>query len=110
MNSGRTIFAQLMDFIPKHCLHQHIQRYHAEKGVRKLSCKAQFQALAFAQLTGRDSLRSIEIGLKSFGNSLYHMGFRSVVARSTLADANERRDYRLWRDLMYDLIAQTRPL
>ncbi|MBU1882506.1 DUF4372 domain-containing protein [bacterium] len=81
MNSGHTIFAQLMDIIPQHRFRQHVQRYRAEKGVRKLFCKAQFQALAFTQLTGRDSLRSIEIGLNSFGNGLYHMGFRSPKSR-----------------------------
>jgi hypothetical protein len=110
MNCGRTIFAQLMELVPGHRLRQHVQQYGADKGVRKLSCKAQFQALAFAQLTGRDSLRAVEIVLDSFGRGLYHLGFPHRVARSTLAQANEQRDYRLWRDLAYDLIARTRSL
>lgn len=110
MPFGRTIFVQLMDLIPVHRFRRLVQHYRADKGIRRLSTWAQFQALAFAQLTGRDSLRAIEIGLDSFGRSLYHLGFRHPVARSTLAEANERRDFRLWQDLTYELIALTRPL
>jgi hypothetical protein len=96
--------------VPMYRFRQLVESYQADKRVRTLSAWSQFQALVFAQLTGRASLRAIEVGLASYGRGLYHMGFRHAVARSTLAEANERRDYHLWQDLCYELIARTRPL
>jgi hypothetical protein len=110
MHSGRPVFAQLMELVPLHRFRQLVEIYQADKRIRTLSAWTQFQALIFAQLTSRASLRSIEVGLASYGHALYHMGFRHPVARSTLAEANERRDYHLWQDLCYELIARTRPL
>lgn len=110
MHSGRTVLSQFMDRIPSHRWNQLVECYQADRRVRTLSSRTHLQALIFAQLTGRPSLRAIEVGLQSYGRELYHLGFRQPVARSTLAEANERRDFRLWRDLAYELIDRTRPL
>jgi hypothetical protein len=110
MNSGRNIFAQLFDFLPKHQFNQCVRRYRGQHRLRRFSCFDQFLAMAFAQLTGRESLRDIETCLRALGSNLYHAGFRGKVSRSTLADANDRRDWRIWGDLANWLIAQARPL
>ena len=89
MNTGRTIFTQLMDFIPKYEFYQCVERYKGEFRVRRFSCRDQFLCMAFAQLTYRESLRDLEICLRSFSNSLYRVGIRGKVSRSTLADANK---------------------
>jgi hypothetical protein len=110
MNSGRTVFAQLFDFLPKHEFNKCIQRYRGHRRLRKFSCLDQLLAMAFAQLTYRDSLRDIETCLRAMSTNLYHAGFRSNVSRSTLADANERRDWRIYGDFAHVLIAQARKL
>ena len=110
MNSGRTVFAQLFDFLPKHEFNQCIRRYRGHRRLRKFSCLDQFLCMAFAQLTYRDSLRDIETCLRAMSTNLYHAGFRSQVSRSTLADANERRDCRIYSDFAHVLIAHARKL
>jgi Domain of unknown function (DUF4372)/Transposase DDE domain len=110
MNLGKTLFAQVMDFLPWKTFHRIVARRGGDKGVRTLTCAEQFRAMAFAQLTYRESLRDIEACLLAQSAKLYHMGFREPVARSTLADANELRDWRIWADFAGRLIAQARPL
>jgi transposase len=110
MNAGRTVFAQLFDFLPKHEFNKCIQRYRGHRRLRKFSCLDQFLCMAFAQLTYRDSLRDIETCLRAMSGNLYHAGFRSKVSRSTLADANERRDWRIYSDFAHVLIAHARKL
>jgi hypothetical protein len=110
MNTGRTIFSQLMDFFPLSEFHRCVDRYHGDYKVQSFSCLDQFLALAFAQLTGRESLRDIEACLRGLQPRLYHMGFRSVVARNTLANANEQRDWRIFADLAQVLIRQAQAL
>jgi len=110
MNRGRTVFAQLMDSVPHDEFRRCVGRYGGNHGVRRLSCWDQFLAMGLAQLTYRESLRDIEISLTALGSKLYHAGFRGEVKRSTLADANERRDWRIYADLAQSLIAIARPL
>jgi transposase len=110
MNSGKTLFAQLMDFLPWTTFSRIVSRYHGDRRVRTLSCAEQFRVMAFAQLTYRESLRDIEACLSAQADKLYHMGFRESVRRSTLADANETRDWRIWAELAQRLIAQARRL
>jgi hypothetical protein len=110
MNSGRTIFAQVMDFLPLPDFRRCVQRYRGEYKVQSFSCWDQFLCLAFAQLTGRESLRDIEACLRSQYSKLYHMGFRSRISRNTLAHANETRDWRIFADFARVLIAQARKL
>lgn len=106
MHAGRTVLAQLMDLVPKHEFDKCVRRYGGDKHVRRLSCYGQFLAMCFAQLTGRDSLRDIEICLRAVGRKLYHAGLRSPAPRSTLADANEKRDWRIFADFAQVLISQ----
>lgn len=110
MHSGRTVFAQLMDFLPKREFDRCVQRYAGNWHIKNFSCFDQFLCMAFAQLTGRESLRDIEICLGAQQPKLYHCGFRSSIARSTLADANERRDWRIYYDFAQALIHIARPL
>ena len=110
MNTGKTLFAQIMDFLPWKTFHRIVARHGGDKGVRTLTCAEQFRAMAFAQLTYRESLRDIEACLLAQAAKLYHMGFREPVARSTLADANESRDWRIWESFAGRLIAQAREL
>ena len=110
MNIGRTVFAQLMDFLPRHEFQKCVDRYHGNRRIRKFSCYDQFLCMAFAQLTYRESLRDIEACLGSFKNKLYHAGFRGRVARATLADANQNRDWRIWADFAQVLIKIAQPL
>lgn len=110
MNVGRTVFAQLMELLPVRALHRCAARYGGDRKVRTLRCLDQFLALAFAQLTYRESLRDLCVCLEALGGKRYHMGLRAPVKRSTLADANERRDWRIFRDFAELIIAQTRPL
>jgi Domain of unknown function (DUF4372)/Transposase DDE domain len=110
MNTGKTLFAQIMDFLPWKTFHRIVARHGGDKGVRTLTCAEQFRAMAFAQLTYRESLRDIEACLQTQAAKLYHMGFREPVARSTLADANESRDWRIWESFAGRLIAQAREL
>jgi Transposase DDE domain/Domain of unknown function (DUF4372) len=110
MNEGRTVFAQLLDFLPKYEFDKCVERYHGNFRVRKLPTYEQFLVLAFAQLTWRESLRDIETCLASFGPKLYHSGIRQPTARSTLADANEKRDWRIFADFAHVLIQQATTL
>lgn len=110
MNLGKTVFAQLMDFIPVQEFRRCVDRYQGNRKVSTFSCWDQFLSMAFAQLTYRESLRDIETCLRALGRRLYHLGIRGRVSRSTLADANERRDYRIYADLAQELIATARPL
>ena len=100
MYVGKTLFAQVMEFVPWTSFARIVQRHGGGSGVRALSCAEQFRAMAFAQLTWRESLRDIEASLSANAGKLYAMGFRSAVRRATLADANEARDCasgRTWR-------------
>ncbi len=110
MNAGKTLFAQIMEFVPWTSFARIVQRYSGNSGVRTLSCAEQFRAMAFAQLTWRESLRDIEASLSANATKLYAMGFRAPVKRSTLADANESRDWRIWSDLAALLIRRARKL
>ncbi len=110
MYVGKTLFAQVMEFVPWTSFSRIVLRHGGNAGVRTLSCAEQFRAMAFAQLTWRESLRDIEVSLSSNSTKLYAMGFRSAVKRSTLADANESRDWRIWSDLAALLIRRARKL
>jgi hypothetical protein len=110
VNVGKTLFAQIMEFVPWSSFARIVQRYRGNAGVRTFSCAEQFRAMAFAQLTWRESLRDIEVSLSANANQLYAMGFRRPVKRSTLAEANESRDWRIWSDLAALLIARARKL
>jgi hypothetical protein len=110
MNMGKTLFAQIMEFIPWTSFARIVARYGGDSRVRSLACTEQFRAMAFAQLTYRESLRDIETCLLANQAKLYSMGFRSPVKRSTLADANESRDWRIWEDLAMLLIRRARKL
>jgi hypothetical protein len=110
MHTGKTLFAQLMDFLPWTTFSRIVTRYGGDHRMRTLSCAEQFRCMAFAQLTYRESLRDIEACLSAQSAKLYHMGFRKPVSRSTLADANERRDWRIYADFAQRLIIQARKL
>jgi hypothetical protein len=110
MNLGRSVFSQLMDQLPSYEFQKCVARYRGDYQQKKFSCWDQFLCMAFAQLTYRESLRDIEACLRSMSAKLYHMGFRSQVARSTLADANESRDWRIYADFAQVLIRIARPL
>ncbi len=110
MYVGKTLFAQVMEFVPWTSFGRIVQRYAGNAGARTLSCAEQFRAMAFAQLTWRESLRDVEASLSANAAKLYAMGFRSAVRRSTLADANELRDWHIWADLAAVLIRRARKL
>jgi len=110
MFASRTVFAQLIDHLPRHEFHKCVERYSGNYKLRGFSCLDQFLCLAFAQLTFRESLRDIEACLRSVESKLYHMGFRGRVSRSTLADANESHDWRIYADFAQVLIAIARPM
>jgi len=110
MNFGRTVFAQLLDHLPSYEFQKCVTRYRGDYPQKTFSCWDQYLSMAFAQLTYRDSLRDIEVCLRSMQGKLYHMGFRGKVARSTLADANESRDWRIYADFAQVLIGIARPL
>jgi hypothetical protein len=110
MNQGQIIFSQVMDFLPKHEFDKCVDRYGGNYWVKKFSCYDQYLCMAFAQLTYRESLRDIETCLRAMGKKLYHAGFRGNIARSTLADANEKRDWRIFSDFAHVLIDIARKL
>ena len=110
MNHDKTVFSQVMDFLPKKIFRQCVDRYQGNYKVRYFSCFDQFLCMAFAQLTYRESLRDIECCLRAFQKKLYHMGIRGKVSRSTLADANENRDWRIYSDFAQVLIHHARQL
>jgi hypothetical protein len=110
VNAGQTVFAQLMDHVPSYEFQKCVARYRGDAHGRGFSCRDQYLAMAFAQLTYRESLRDIEACLRSMSAKLYHMGFRGRVSRSTLADANETHDWRIYADFAQVLIGIARPL
>jgi IS4 transposase len=110
MNVGQTLFAQVMDFLPWTTFHRIVKRYGGDRRVRTLRCAEQFRIMAFAQMTFRESLRDIEACLSTQAAKLYHMGLRRPVSRSTLADANESRDWRIYAEFAQRLIVQARKL
>ena len=110
MYEGKLVFAQLMDHLPMHTFRRTVARFGGDRWVKSFSCQEQLRAMAFAQLTYRESLRDIEICLSAQASKLYHMGFREPVRRSTLADANETRDWRIYADFAQRLIVQARKL
>jgi hypothetical protein len=110
MNQGRAVFSQLINFLPDREFRRCVERYRGDIRLRGFSCWDQYLAMAFAQLTYRESLRDIEACLRSMQGKLYHLGFRGKVARSTLADANETHDWRIFADFAQVLIGIARPL
>ena len=110
MHTGRLIFSQLMDFLPTHEFHRCVLRYRGDFRTRSFSCLDQFLCMAFAQLTYRESLRDIQTCLRAVQPKLYHAGFRGIIARNTLAKANENRDWRIYADFAAVLIARARTL
>ena len=110
MHAGQLVLAQLMELLPRHEFAKCVARYQGNRRVRRFRCWDQFLVMAFAQLTFRDSLRDIETCLRALPHKLYHAGIRGAVARATLADANESRDWRIWADFAHVLIAEARRL
>ena len=110
MNIGKMLFAQLMDFLPWKTFHRIVDRYDGDRYVKSMTCADQFRVMAFAQLTYRESLRDIEVCLSAQSANLYHMGLRQEIKRSTLADANEARDWRIHAEFAQRLIGQARKL
>ena len=110
MYTGKLVFSQLISFLPKYEFQKCVTRYRGHHKVKQFSCWDQFLCLSFAQLTYRESLRDIEACLRSMQSKLYHMGFRCKISRSTLADANEKRDWRIYADFAQVLIHQARDL
>ena len=110
MNIGKTLFAQLMDFLPWKTFHRIVDRCDGDRYVKSMTCADQFRVMAFAQLTYRESLRDIEVCLSAQSAKLYHMGLRQEIKRSTLADANEARDWRIHAEFAQRLIEQARKL
>jgi hypothetical protein len=110
MYTGKTLFAQLMDFLPWTTFARIVERYGGDRYVKSLRCTEHFRVMAFAQLTYRESLRDIEACLSAQASKLYHMGFREPIRRSTLSDANEARDWRIYADFAQVLIRQARKL
>jgi hypothetical protein len=110
MYTGKTLFAQLMDFLPWTTFARIVERYAGDRYVKSLRCTEHFRVMAFAQLTYRESLRDIEACLSAQASKLYHMGFREPIRRSTLSDANEARDWRIYADFAQVLIRQARQL
>lgn len=110
MHSGRIVFSQIMDSMPRYEFNKCVQRYQGNYRIRRFSCYDQFLCMAFAQLTYRESLRDIETCLRALPQKLYHAGLRNPVARTTLAEANENRDWRIYADFAQILIQQARRL
>ena len=110
MNAGQTVFSQLLDHLPSYEFQKCVERYGGDAHQRGFSCRDQYLAMAFAQLTYRESLRDIEACLGAMRGKLYHMGFRGRITRSTLGDANEAHDWRIYADFALVLIAIAGPL
>lgn len=110
MHVGKLVFSQVMDHLPMHTFRRCVQHYHGDRRVRSFRCLDQYLIMAFAQLTYRESLRDIEACLRAQKAKLYHMGIRAAISRSTLADANEQRDWRIYADFAQSLIKIARPL
>ena len=110
MYTGKLVFAQAIEHLPMHTFRRCVQRYSGNQHIKRFTCQDQYRSMAFAQLTYRESLRDIEACLQAQSNKLYHMGIRSKVSRSTLADANEKRDWRIYADFAQSLIQTARRL
>lgn len=110
MHTGKLVFAQLTDHLPLSTFRRCVARYDGEHKIKRFTCLEQFLCLAFAQLTYRESLRDIEACLRAQSDKLYHMGIRSRISRSTLADANDVRDWRIYADFAQRLIGMARKL
>jgi hypothetical protein len=110
VNQGQTIFSQIMSYVPKYSFDSCVKKYRGNYKVQSFTCWEQFLAMTFAQLTYRESLRDIEACLRAMQNKLYHIGIRSKISRSTLADANQNRDWRIYADFAYILIDQAKEL
>jgi len=110
MHEGKLVFSQVTEYLPLHTFRRCVQRYQGERYVKKFRCLDQYLVMAFAQLTYRESLRDIEACLRAQKNKLYHMGIRATISRSTLADAGEQRDWRIYADFAQSLIKVARPL
>jgi hypothetical protein len=110
MYTGKLVFAQALEHLPLHTFRRCVQRYNGNYHIKRFTCQDQYRSMAFAQLTYRESLRDIEACLQAQSNKLYHMGIRSKVSRSTLADANEKRDWRIYADFAQSLIQTARRL
>lgn len=110
MNEGKTVFSQVMEFLPMYEFRKCVERYHGDYKVLSFSCLDQFLCMAFAQMTFRESLRDIQVCLRSKINKLYHMGIRGRVSRNTLSNANNQRDWRIYADMAMILIHRARKL
>jgi len=110
MNAGKTVFAQVLEHLPRYEFDKFVKKYEGNHRVRSFPCYDQFLCIAYAQLTYRESLRDIETCLNSHHEKLYHIGFRGQISRSTMADAGEMRDYRIYQDFAYHLISIARKL
>jgi hypothetical protein len=110
MNTGKTVFSQIMEFLPMYEFRKCVKRYNGDYKVKSFSCMDQFLCLAFAQLTFRESLRDIEVCLRSMRSKLYHMGIRGLVSRNTLSNANNQRDWHIYADFAQILMHKARPL
>ena len=110
MYAGRTIFSQVLEYLPLRRFHTCVKRYRGDYKVHRFSCLDQFRVMAFAQLTYRESLRDIEACLRAMQPKLYHMGIQSKISRNTLAHANEVRDWRIYADFAHILIDKARRL
>jgi len=110
MYEGKLVFSQVTSYLPLHSFRRYVQRYQGERYVKTFRCLDQYLVMAFAQLTYRESLRDIEVCLRAQQNKLYHMGIRANISRSTLADANEQRDWQIYEDFAQSLIKMARPL
>lgn len=110
MYTGKLVFSQVMDFMPMHTFRQSVARYNGNYKIKSFTCLDQYLCMAFAQITYRESLRDIEACLRAQSNKVYHMGIRGKVSRSTLSDANEQRDWRIYAELAHSLINTARKL
>jgi len=110
MNAGKAVLAQIMDFVSTYEFGKSVDKYNGNYKVRTFTCREQFIVMSFAQLTFRESLRDIEVCLQAISNKLYHCGVKSRVTKSTLADANESRDWRIYADFAQKLIIEARGL
>ena len=110
MNQGQTVFAQIMSNLPRHSFRKCVNKYHGNYKVQSFSCWEQYLVMAFAQLTYRESLRDIETCLRAMQPKLHHLGIQSIISRSTLADANEKRDWRIYADFALILINEAKEL
>jgi len=110
LNKGQTVLTEIMSYLPRHIFRKCVNKYQGNYKVRSFSCWEQFLVMAFSQLTYRESLRDIETCLRAMKNKLHHIGIQSNISRSTIADANEKRDYRIYADFALILINEAKEL